>query len=118
MGTISTIEGVRKSSSTGTHMREEAFQNKVLALCRWLRLRTYHTYDSRRSDPGFPDLVIVGRGGVIFAELKSTRGKVSLHQQAWWEDLTKAGAEAYIWRPEDWEQIQIVLKRVAGHDRS
>lgn len=95
---------------------EEAFQNKILALCRWLKLRTYHTYDSRRSTPGFPDLVIVGKGGVIFAELKSANGKVSLNQQAWWEDLTKAGAEAYIWWPEDWEIIQKVLKRVAGHD--
>lgn len=98
------------------HMPEIAWQNKILSLCRWYRLRTYHTYDSRRSDPGFPDLVIVGKRGVVFAELKSSKGKVSLNQQAWWEDLNKAGAEAYIWRPEDWPQVQDVLKRLAGHD--
>jgi hypothetical protein len=94
---------------------EEAFQNKILALCRWYRLRTYHTYDSRRSPSGFPDLVIVGKGGVVFAELKSATGKVSLAQQEWWEDLKRAGAEAYIWYPADWEKIQTVLKRLAGH---
>lgn len=100
---------------TRPFLSEAAFQNKVLALCRWLKLRTYHTYDSRRSAPGFPDLVIVGKAGIIFAELKTTRGKVTIYQQAWWDDLTKAGAEAYIWRPEDWPQIQDVLKRIAGH---
>lgn len=100
-----------------TFMSETAFQNKILSLCRWLKLRTYHTHDSRRSTPGFPDLVIVGKAGVVFAELKTSRGKVSIYQQAWWEDLTKAGAEAYIWRPEDWDTIQTVLKRIAGHDR-
>lgn len=100
---------------TRPSITETAFQNKIIALCRWLNLRTYHTYDSRKSAPGFPDLVIVGKNGVIFAELKTTRGKITAHQQAWWNDLKRAGAEAYIWRPEDWGTIQNVLKRIAGH---
>ena len=96
------------------HMREDQFQEKILELCKWLRLRTYHTYDSRRSNAGFPDLVIVGKHGAVFAELKSTSGKVSLAQQEWYDELIMAGQQAYIWRPEDWPQVEKVLKQIAG----
>jgi hypothetical protein len=95
-------------------VREDQFQTKILELCNWYRLLVYHTYDSRRSNPGFPDLVIVGKTRVIFAELKSTTGKVSMVQQEWHDKLNAAGAEAYIWRPEDWPQVEQVISELAG----
>ncbi|MDR4533224.1 VRR-NUC domain-containing protein [Glutamicibacter sp. PS] len=83
---------------------EEAFQNEVISAAKGLGFtKIYHTHDSRRSPAGFPDLVLVHpRRGVIFAELKSERGRVSDAQQAWLEDLRAAGQVAYVWRPMDW----------------
>lgn len=102
--------------NTGTkrpHMREDQFQEKVLDLCKWLGLKAYHTYDSRRCEPGFPDLVIVGKHGMVFAELKSTTGKVSLAQQEWLEAISHH-ARAVVWRPEDWPNVQAHLQQISG----
>ena len=57
---------------------------------------------------GFPDLVLV-RERVVFAELKTKRGRLSDHQRQWRELLLAAGAEVYVWRPDDWDQILEVL---------
>lgn len=74
----------------------------------WL---VYHTYDSRRSEPGFPDLTMVRTSRVLFAEVKREKGKVSVHQAAWMAALEAAGAEVYLWRPSMWEEIQVCLSR-------
>jgi hypothetical protein len=63
--------------------------------------RSYHTHDSRRSEAGFPDLVLARGGELIFAELKSERGRVSETQRAWLADLEAAGCEVHVWRPSD-----------------
>ena len=89
---------------------EKDFQRSVIrlaTLCGWL---TYHTHDSRGSSPGFPDLVLV-RDRVIFAELKTTKGRLGQHQLDWLARLREAGAETYLWRPAHWTQIQRVLSR-------
>lgn len=95
------------------NLSEREFQKRVTDLCDWLGLRWYHSHDSRRDPAGFPDLVIVGPGGVVFAELKSQKGRVRPEQFAWKDDLDRAGANAYIWRPDDWSQIQRTLKSLA-----
>ena len=63
----------------------------------------YHTYDSRRSEPGFPDLVLVStrQGRILFRELKTDKGRVSPDQRKWIDGLTAAGGDAGVWRPED-----------------
>lgn len=63
----------------------------------------YHTHDSRRSEPGFPDLVLVSsrHGRILFRELKTDKGRVSPDQRKWIDGLTAAGADAGVWRPED-----------------
>lgn len=82
-------------------MTEAALQDAVAGLIRWLGLLAYHTYDSRRSGPGFPDLVIAGPGGHLFRELKTRTGKLSPAQQQWIERLGSAGADVAVWRPAD-----------------
>lgn len=99
------------------HMSENAFQQKILDLCGWLGLHVYHTYDSRRSQAGFPDLVIVGPHGVIFAELKSTKGRVSVTQQEWLDRLAAADARVHLWRPEDWPVVENELTALSGRHR-
>ena len=83
-------------------------QVKDLArLCGW---RTYHTLHSRGSDAGFPDLVLVRRGRLVFAELKSDKGKVAPAQSEWLADLGGVRTtRAYVWRPDDWPEIEAML---------
>ena len=53
---------------------------------------------------GFPDLVLVhpGSGRLLFAELKSDRGKPSPEQEQWLIALETTNAEVYVWTPADW----------------
>lgn len=98
-------------------MTEAELQASILDLCKMLSLLTYHTHDSRRSAAGFPDLVIAGRNGVIFAELKSATGTTTAEQDEWGWMLTQAEKLAWVnhgaltgwrvirwrlWRPADW----------------
>lgn len=74
----------------------------------WLR---YHTWLSRHSPAGFPDEVLVRGARLIFAELKSERGKVSAAQAEWLDALGQVpGVEAYVWRPSDMDAIAEVLR--------
>ncbi len=79
----------------------------VRELCERLGVLVYHTHDSRRSEPGFPDLVIVGAGGVLFRELKSATGRVTAEQQMWLNLLNLAGQDADVWRPADFTSLRI-----------
>jgi hypothetical protein len=64
---------------------------------------------------GFPDMVIVGPGGVLFWELKSVTGTVSFDQRKWLTALRDAGAAATVIRPQDLRNgyIEGQLKRLA-----
>jgi hypothetical protein len=63
---------------------------------------------------GFPDLVLVNpiQQRVIWAELKSESGIVSLDQQAWLDALVAAGEEVYTWRPRDFDEAVEILRRL------
>jgi len=50
---------------------------------------------------GFPDLVIVGPGGAIVAELKCADDTSSPEQRGWHSRLIGAGITAVIWEPLD-----------------
>jgi hypothetical protein len=87
---------------------EAVFMARVIKLaeqCGWL---CYHTHDSRRCKPGFPDLVLV-REYVLYVELKAERGNLRPEQEQWAAALTKAGAHTAIWRPSDWFDVIEVL---------
>ena len=66
--------------------------------------------DIPRNDPGFPDLILVRRPRVVWAELKAERGRLSTDQRDWLRELAAAGQEVFVWRPSDFEEIQRVLK--------
>jgi len=91
------------AAAVASQMKEAALQSQVLALAFDLRWRAYHTFDSRRSQPGFPDLVLVSvhYGRVLWRELKTERGRLTNAQRFWLSDLQAAGQDAGVWRPSD-----------------
>lgn len=89
---------------------EREFMDTITAYAKLRRWEWYHTFNSMHSRKGFPDLVLVRDGRLVFAEVKRQTGSVSDEQQYWIDLLTAAGAEAYVWRPSDWEQVKAVLR--------
>lgn len=87
--------------TAASRMSEAELQESVRALCRQFGLLYYHAHDSRRSPAGFPDVVAVGPGGVLWAELKSQRGTLTAEQRRWGSRLTRAGQSWYVLRPVD-----------------
>jgi hypothetical protein len=82
-------------------MSERELDEGVRAIVKDLGLHRYHTFDSRKSDPGWPDLVAAGVGGLLFRELKTETRKPTRAQQEWLDVLAAAGADAGVWRPSD-----------------
>jgi len=79
---------------------EQALQQAVIQLARLLGIEWYHTYDSRRSRKGFPDLVLCG-SRVLYRELKTETGPVTSEQQRWGDRLRQACEDWAVWRPAD-----------------
>lgn len=89
-------------------LTEKDWAAQVVTLARQLGWRRYHTYRSDRSQPGFPDEVLL-RERVIYLELKRETGKLSDAQKDWIGALLAAGAEAYVARPRDLEPLAEIL---------
>jgi hypothetical protein len=68
----------------------------------------YHTLRSKGSQSGFPDRVLV-RDRIIYAELKREKSKPTETQREWLDGLAGAGAEVYLWRPGDLDEIATIL---------
>lgn len=93
-------------------MTEDDLLKTVLDMCKQFRLKTAHFRPAKTQagnwvtavqgdGKGFPDLVIVGPGGVLFRELKSDIGRLSPEQKMWMYKLNEAGADFGRWRPAD-----------------
>ena len=62
---------------------ERELQTAVLKLAKLHGWTAYHTFDSRRSAPGFPDLILLRGERCLALELKSETGKATDEQLAW-----------------------------------
>lgn len=100
--------------ATTVAMSEAEFQKRITDYCDWLDLKWYHNPDSRRSNKGWPDLVIAGPRKVIFVELKTEVGRITREQAEWHVSLRNAGCALFVWRPGDWPEVQRVLARLNG----
>ena len=91
-------------------LSEREFQAAVMTIAHQLKWLFYHTHDSIGSQAGFPDLVMVRGKRLIFAELKTEKGKLSMQQLEWTTGLTETAAEVYVWRPSMMDKIIETLK--------
>ena len=110
------------SAAALTQMTEAQLSASVIELAQLFGYRVAHFRPARTADgwrtpveadgAGWPDLTMVCRDRLIFAELKSRRGHVSAGQQVWLDVLSAVG-ETYVWRPEHWTsgEIEAVLRR-------
>jgi hypothetical protein len=80
---------------------EQALLLEVLRIVKARNLLWFHDFDSRKNPPGLPDLIIVGPGGILYAELKSEHGPTSMMQTRWLRALLAQRQQAVIWRPSD-----------------
>lgn len=95
-------------------MTEKSWQQLVIDLAVTYGWTVYHTFDSRKSQPGFPDLVLVRGERLLFVELKREGAQLRLDQQAWAKALDAIVAanvtvERHTWRPSDWPTVQEAL---------
>jgi hypothetical protein len=91
-------------------IRESEFQSQIVDTAQKLRWLVYHTHDSRRSAAGYPDLTLVRRDRLIFAEVKTEKGKTSPAQEIWLKALEDAGCKVFVWKPSMFDKIIEVLK--------
>lgn len=113
----------RRRTGAGGAELEAAFAVKVENLLTLYGWRWYHTHDSRRSPPGFPDYVAVRGPELLFIELKAEAGRVRPAQREWLEalgvveetvnevSLGRGLVEVYIWRPSELDAINYRLSR-------
>ena len=86
-------------------MTEREWQAQVVEAATLTRWRHYHAYDSRRSDPGWPDLVLARAPELLMVELKTDTGRLSRAQREWMQVLTACGVECHVWRPGDFAAV-------------
>ena len=82
-------------------MKEAHLQGAVIDMCRLFGVAWYHSYSSRRSVAGWPDLALCGSRGFMLRELKTDDGRLTTEQEQWGLMLRAAGQSWDVWRPAD-----------------
>lgn len=86
-------------SATPLALTEAEWQALVVQYARLHGWQVFHHLDSRGTEPGWPDLVLIRPPDLVVAELKSERGKLTPSQEKTIAALTECGIEAHVWRP-------------------
>lgn len=95
-------------------MTEDGLMEHVRGMCKQLGILAFHVRDSRGSwGPGFPDLCLASRKGVVFVECKNQSNTLSADQRRWRDALTAAGMAWRLWRPADYYSGEIALELAA-----
>lgn len=90
------------------------WQTQVIKWARYGGWKVYAINDSRTqhwgTDTGFPDVLMLRDGRQIVAECKCGSGRERADQRGWREAFELVpGVEAYVFRPEDGDQIRELL---------
>lgn len=97
-----------------TALSEKQWQDQVVQLATLYRWRHFHPYNMRRSDPGWPDLVLARAPELIVVELKTDVGRLRKEQVVWLELLAACGVETHVWRPRDFDDVHARLTIAAA----
>ena len=92
----------RKAARVYVDILEDAFQAQIIKLATLYGWKAYHTHDSRRSQEGFPDLILIRRTRMIVSELKTQEHTTTAEQRAWLGMFIGVGeyVEVALWRPD------------------
>lgn len=94
-------------------MTEAAFQKAVIQFACIHGWASFHQYDSRRSEAGFPDLVLMRGPGhavrLVVAELKLKGKKPTAAQYAWLGAFQASSIQTFVWTPDSWPEIERTL---------
>ena len=89
-----------------TAMSERQLQEAIIEAAELHRWMVYHTYDSRRSKAGFPDLMMVRDGVLLALEMKTESGRLTPEQTEWIDALQSVpGVKAALVRPRDLDRL-------------
>jgi hypothetical protein len=101
------------AQSTAKMTSERDFQT---ILEREMRSKGWWVYSIRRSDlaqatlAGYPDITAWRDDRLLFAELKTDKGRLSTAQEEVLASLRGLpGAEVYVWRPKDITEIRQII---------
>lgn len=95
-------------------MRERDLQDMMEQAAGYLGWRCFHDRDSRRNNPGFPDLVCIRDGKLLVLELKTEKGRVRPEQVEWLDDFAQVpGVVARIVRPADVDDVLAILQEAS-----
>jgi hypothetical protein len=106
---------VRKQYQFMARLTEGQFTTQVIELaklygwtvCHFRPAKTAKGYRTAiQGDAGFPDIVACRSGRKIVAELKVGTRRATPEQLQW---LAAWGADAFLWYPKDWDQIEAVF---------
>ena len=97
---------------------ERDFQAQVMDMARRLGWTLqYHTWSSKHSAAGFPDLVLLHpqQKRVLYVECKALDRygipkRLTPAQGEWIETLRACGQDVRVWTPLDWDEIERALK--------
>jgi hypothetical protein len=92
-------------------VKEADFMEQLREEARLMGWLVYHTYNSQRSEAGFPDLALVRGARMLFIECKTMVGRVTDDQQHWVDAINavQGRIEARVFRPSDWDEIHRIL---------
>lgn len=92
-------------------MTERDLQASLIDVAETFGYEVYHTYDSRRSQRGFPDLSMIRPPRLIFIEVKTEKGRLTRDQELWRDYLERCpGVEYYLCRPSNFDEIIEILR--------
>lgn len=103
------VPELRKQRKDAVKLSEKQFMAQVIQFAKLHSWLVYHTHDSRRSEPGFPDLVLVRGERLLFVELKLDDTRTSQEQDKWIDAIRRARVQVLVWRPRFWASIEEVL---------
>ena len=94
------------------HIDEKAFQTIVVTTARehgWMVKN--NICEHSKSEPGFPDLVMVKEGKILFVELRSDKDKFTAEKHEWLKALSThqrncGSTFVQLWPISEWDRIK------------